>query len=146
MWKLEPGERISHWREFRKSLDSMSLDQAVQATAEFWQSCPFNPYYLDSLDPTSWPNAWDLIAENYYCDLAKALGIVYTMHYTKHKEELTPELQVYTDPESGYTYNLSVFSKGKYILNLKDGEVVNIESINKNLNLGHSYNSNDLRL
>ena len=75
MWKLEADERIAHWRAFRLTIGGKPLEQAIEATAEFWQSCPHNPYYLDPADPTNWPSAWDLISENYYCDLAKALGM-----------------------------------------------------------------------
>jgi len=122
------------------------LTDAIQATAEFWQPCPHNPYYLDPADPESWPNAWDLISENYYCDLAKSLGIVYTIYYTQHGKELDIEIHTYNDPESGYTYNLSVLSKGKYVVNFLDNTIVNIESINKNLKLIRCYGNKELKL
>ena len=148
MWKLETGERIAHWRDFRKSLDAMSLDLAIQATTEFWHSCPFNPYYLDPEDPESWPSAWELVAENYYCDLAKALGIVYTIHFSQHSTNLNlnPQIHIYNDTESGYVYNLSVFAQGKYVVNFIDNTVVNIESINKKLKLKRCYNGKELKL
>jgi hypothetical protein len=146
MWKLETGERLARWRDFRKSLDLLSLDSAVQATADFWQGCPFNPYYLDPADSESWPTAWDLITENYYCDLAKALGIVYTMHFSAHDQALAPEIHIYIDPETGYAYNLSVFAKGKYVVNFLDSTIVNIESINKKLKLKYCYSGNELKL
>jgi hypothetical protein len=146
MWKLETGERLARWRDFRKSLDDLSLPDAAQATAEFWQSCPFNPYYLDPADPESWPNAWDLITENYYCDLAKALGIVYTLHFSKHDANLNPEIHIYNDPETGYVYNLSVLAGGKYVINFLDNKIVNIESIKKKLELKRCYTSVELKL
>jgi len=77
MWKLKATERITRWRDFRKSLDQFSLEQAAIQTAEFWQGCPFTPYYLEADHPDTWPDPWTLLAENYYCDLAKALGIYY---------------------------------------------------------------------
>ena len=146
MWKLETGERLAHWRAFRKSLDDLSLEEAVQATAEYWQSCPFNPYYLDPSDPESWPSAWELITENYYCDLAKSLGIVYTLHFSKHEADLDPQIHIYNDPETGYVYNLSVLVQGKYVINFLDSKIVNIESINKKLKLKYCYTSKELKL
>lgn len=146
MWKLKTGERIARWRDFRKNLDSLPLDQAMMATADFWQSCPFAPYYLDSTDPEEWPNPWELIEENYYCDLAKCLGIVYTIALTQHGQDLDAELRIYYDPESKVTYNLAVFDQGKYVINLTDGEVVNIESIKKTLQLRHKYKKADLKI
>jgi hypothetical protein len=146
MWKLEAGERIARWREFRKSLDNLPFDQALTAVAEFWHGCPFNPYYLDPDDAEKWPSPWDLISENYYCDLAKALGMLYTIYFTCHGKTHDMEIRVYYDPESRLTYNLAIFDKGKYMLNFRDDEIVNIESINKNLALKYCYTSRDLKL
>jgi hypothetical protein len=146
MWKLETNERLARWRDFRKSLDAMPLDCAVQTTAEFWHGCPFNPYYLDPADPESWPGAWDLVTENYYCDLAKALGIVYTMYLTQHAADSSPEIHIYNDTESGYVYNLSVFADGKYVVNFLDNKIVNIESISKKYKLMHCYSERQLKL
>jgi hypothetical protein len=88
MWKLEVGERIAHWRAFRLSIGGMPLERAIQVTAEYWQNCPYHPYYLDPNDAESWPSAWDLITENYYCDLAKSLGMLYTIAYSAHGHDL----------------------------------------------------------
>jgi hypothetical protein len=146
MWKLDTGERLSCWRSFRKNLDQLSLEEAIDATATFWRDCPFHPYYLDADKPESWPGPWELIEENYYCDLAKALGMLYTIYFTKHGAELESEIRVYYDPVSKYVYNLAIFGQGKYVVNFIDNEIVNIESIDKLLKLKHSYSSKDLKL
>jgi hypothetical protein len=146
MWKLETSERIARWRDFRKSLDDLSLADAIQSVAEYWQTCPHHPYYLDPEDPESWPTAWELISENYYCDLAKALGMLYTIQLTQHGKDLESEIHIYNDPETGYVYNLSVFAKGKYVVNFIDNTVVNIESINKKLKLKTLYRDKQLKL
>ena len=136
MFKLQATERLTRWRDFRKSLEDLPLEKAVQATVDFWQSCPFSPYYLDPNDPNSWPNPWTLIEENYYCDLAKALGMLYTIHFTKHQPEV--ELRVYIDPETRYQYNLVWIDGGKYVINLIEGDVVN-KQLTDNLKLKVKY-------
>ena len=146
MWKLESSERIVRWRDFRKTLNSMPFEQAVRASAEFWQGCPFAPYYLDPDRPDLWPTPWELISENYYCDLAKSLGMLYTLYFTVHGLSLSPEIRVYYDPETKYTYNLVLLCQGKYVLNFRDDDNVNIVSINKNLKLKRIYGSTDLKL
>lgn len=146
MWKLKPDERLTRWREFRKSLDDLTLLDAVQSTTEFWQACPYSPYYLDPSDPESWPTAWELISENYYCDLAKCLGMLYTINFTAHGAGLCAEIRIYNDPDSGYTYNLAVLDNGKYVINFIDNNIVNIESINKNLKLIRCYDGAGLKL
>ena len=146
MWKLETSERLARWRDFRHSLDDLSLLDAIQSVAEFWQPCPFNPYYLDPADSDSWPTAWELISENYYCDLAKALGMLYTIQFTRHGADLEAEIHIYNDPQTGYVYNLPVLSQGKYVINFLDNKIVNIESINKKLKLKRLYTGTELKL
>jgi hypothetical protein len=136
MFKLPASERLTRWREFRKSLDTLPLDSALDAVVEFWHGCPFSPYYLDVDKPETWPNPWTLIEENYYCDLAKALGMLYTIKFTKHNPQV--EIRVYYDPETKYGYNLVWIDQGKYVLNLIGDEVVNKEHV-KTLKLKVKY-------
>ena len=146
MWKLEANERISQWRDFRKTLSSLTLNRALESTVDFWQSCPHHPFYLDPERPDDWPTPWQLIADNYYCDLAKALGMLYTVYLTCRDQIKEAEIRVYYDPESRYTYNLAIFDQGKYVLNFIDGKVVNISSVNKRLKLKYQFSSMDLKL
>lgn len=146
MWKLTASERVAHWKDFRKTLDHLSVENAIQSVADFWQGCPFVPFYLEPDSPEDWPTPWELIAENYYCDLAKALGMLYTIYFSAHGHELEPELAIYYDPETEFMYNLPILAKGKYVVNLFDSKVVNIESINKNFILKYRYSGKDLKL
>jgi hypothetical protein len=124
----------------------MSTDSAIQSVAEFWQTCPYVPYYLDPSDPEQWPSPWELISENYYCDLAKAAGMLYTIYFTTHGKSLSPEIHVYNDPEKEFTYNLPILAQGKYVINLVDAAVVNIESIKEKLVLIRRYSELELKL
>jgi hypothetical protein len=137
MFKLNSSERLSRWREFRKSLDNQDLETACESVVEFWNHCPFSPYYLDPDRPEQWPDPWTLIEENYYCDIAKALGMLYTIKFTKHDPEV--EIRVYYDPKTRYSYNLVWIEQGKYVLNLISGEVVNKTHVAKNLKLKVKY-------
>jgi hypothetical protein len=53
---------------------------------------------------------------------------------------------VYYDPKTGYEYNLACFDQGKYILNMIDGEVVNIKQVEKTLKIKQQYNEKELQL
>lgn len=146
MFKLKTSERLSRWRDFRTSLSSMPLLDAIDSTQKFWHSCPFMPYYLEPDKPETWPDPWQLISENYYCDIAKCLGILYTLHLSEHKEHLNPEIRVYFDPKTRYNYHIAYFAQGKYIVNLIEDEIVNKEHINQQLKLKYCYNAVDLKL
>jgi len=146
MFNSQSNMRLDHWKKFRQDLGLLSLDQAVHQVNNFWQTCPFIPFFLEYDKVESWPDPWQLITENYYCDLAKSLGIVYTLHLTAHKDQLFPELRVYFDPNTRYYYHIAYLCRGKYVLNLIEEEVVNKEHINQQLKLKHRYTAIDLRL
>lgn len=146
MWSLNSESRLQKWKRFREDISSMPLEQALQATSEFWNGAPFTPYYLDNEDPKNWPDPWTLIHENYYCDVAKSLGILYTLMFSKHGTLLEPELRVYYNSEKKYFYNLAWFNNGKYILNMQDEAIVNIEQLDKELELKYRYTAEALNL
>jgi hypothetical protein len=146
MFKLKPSERITCWKQLRRDISLLPINEAAEKVEIFWQRCPFTPFYLDYKDPDSWPDPWELISENYYCDLAKCLGIIYTLHLTAHKDQLFPELRIYFDYISRHQYHIAYLCQGKYVLNLIEGQVVNKEHINQELKLIHLYTKMDLKL
>jgi hypothetical protein len=145
MWKLSPAERLDYWKRFRKEIDSMSFESALEHVARFWSRAPFTPFYLEYDRPETWPDPWTLIAENYYCDLAKALAIVYTLHLSDHKN-CDLEVRVYRQHGTLHQFNLVWINNGKYVLNLESSEVVNKKSIPESLVKIIEYSSADLGL
>ena len=144
MFKLPASERLLHWRTFRKKLDALTLPAAALETTQFWAQCPFSPYYLDIDTPKLWPDAWTLLSDNWYCDIAKSLAMIYTLCYTKHSPDM--ELRSYHDPDSNYDYNLVWINNGDLILNLEVGEVVNKACIKKDWKLIRCFKKADLKL
>ena len=87
-----------------------------------------------------------MIEENCYCDLAKCLGIVYTLHLSSHGKNLDFEIRVYKNKKTRQLYNLVYLHQGKYVLNFIEGEIVNKEHISNELTLTYRYNASDLKL
>ena len=79
-------------------------------------------HHLHWDDWRDWPDPWNLLADNIWCDVAKALGIMYTLLLVEHKDIV--DIQMITDDEA----NLVLINDGKYILNWAPGEIVNISS------------------
>ena len=75
-------------------------------------------------DYEKWPNPWNLLADNIYCDLARALGIVYTMLMLDRKDVGTIQI---AETDQG---NLVLVDHGKYILNWGGDRLLNIEPTN----------------
>ena len=137
MWKLSASDRLARWRDFRKSLATVPVDEAIEQTVQFWRSCPFTPFYLEARQPETWPSPWQLLDENYYCDLAKALGIVYTVHLIERPDIINMQLAQTQDGND----NLVQINQGKYILNMIDGQVLNINNFNKTFWIFYSCDS-----
>ena len=145
-WNLRVNDRLTQWKEFRHKLTDLPLDQAVVEVNELWSTAPFVTYYLDPSDSKSWPDPWTLLAENYYCDVAKSLGIIYTIYFTSHKH-VPLEFRTYYDYKEKVRYNLAWIDQGKYILNYYPYEIVNTELVEeKKLQLIYQYSSTELAL
>jgi hypothetical protein len=144
MFQLRPEDRLRSWREFRSAINLLPTEEALLRTADFWAHAPFVPYNLDPDNTTTWPDPWTLILENSYCDVAKCLGIVYTVSLTDHKIDI--EYRQYEDLKTRYVYNLAWFDRGKYILNMVDGEIVNKKQFDETLKLKQKYTAVDLKL
>ena len=139
-------DRLKIWRDFRSKLDCLSFEDTLVQTLEFWAKTPFVPYYLTTDQIQNWPDPWTLIDENYYCDLAKALGMLYTMYFTSHGKQHSWEIRIYVDPETKYVYNTVHIDQGEYIINLIDNEIVNKERLNETLTVTHQLTQVDLKL
>jgi hypothetical protein len=145
-WNLRVNDRLAQWKDFRRSLDHLPIDSAIEQVNQFWSRAPGVGYYLSPDDPKDWPDPWTLLAENYYCDIAKALGIVYTIYFTGHKN-LKPEIRVYYDTNTKERSNVAWLADGKYILNFYPYAIVNTVEVEKmQLQLLYQYSSTDLQL
>lgn len=145
MFKLHTPERLKFWRQFRDKIERLGVEEAIFQTEQLWNKAPFTPFYLDIDHPEDWPDPWTLVVENYYCDIAKTLGILYTIGLSNHGANLPMELRVYQDQTTRMVYNLAVFDEGKYVVNFQTGEVVNILVVNEKLALTHVFSKERMR-
>jgi len=122
MWKTLYQERLADWYDLRQAAADLDLEGQLKLINDWWFQAPIVNRVVTWDDPSKWPAPWDLLVNNGYCDLARALGIVYTL--------LLLDRQLYTDLEiiSTGQDNLVQIDHGKYILNWAPGEVLNINS------------------
>lgn len=124
MWLNTFEERLPDWHALRAQTQQLELESALLAINNWWQQTPWQPYYLHWDDQSMWPSPWDLLADNVYCELARALGIVYTLLLVDHKD--IDSLELVSTEDS----NLVLVNKGKYILNWAPDQLLNIKSAN----------------
>lgn len=124
MWPDRYDDRLSQWYQLRQDNQNNDLETALLAVNDWWQRAPVVNHYLHWDDLETWPDPWDLLADNHYCNLAKALGIVYTLHMIGRSDITTMAIADNGDSVD----NLVLVNEGKYILNWAPGELLNITS------------------
>ena len=120
MWHTTFDARLASWSQLRGQCQTLSLDSALAAVNAWWFNCPWRPYYLHWDDQPNWPDPWQLLSDDVYCDLARGLGIVYTISMLDRKD-MAPATLVLTDDG----VNLVQVAKEKYILNWEADQIVN---------------------
>jgi hypothetical protein len=139
-----PYDRLRLWQDFRHQISALPLEAAVKATEHMWSYAPYQKYYLTLDEVKNWPGPWELIFENYYCNLAIALGMLYTLYLSEHKPQV--EIRVYIDPSSMAQYNLLFVEQGKYVLNMEHDAVLNKTQVSSSLKLKKTISVEDLGL
>ena len=122
MWPQNYSARLQAWADLRDQCGQLPLAQALDDVNAWWQQTPWKPYYLHWDDRDQWPTPWELLSDNIYCDLARAVGIVYTVTMLERDDITGVEL---ADTDQG---NLVLVNQGKYILNWHRGDELNIPS------------------
>jgi len=113
--------RLQDWFQLRQSVTSLPIEQQCVTIDEWWQRAPLVTHHLHPLDMENWPDPWELLSENTYCEVARALGMCYTLL-----------LLDISDVEMGLSTNnigedvvLVLVDNAKYILNYWPNTVVN---------------------
>ena len=120
MWPLTFEQRLHAWGVLRANVQQAPLSQALAEINSWWFQTPWRAYHLHWDDQAKWPDPWELLSDNIYCDLARGLGIMYTIAMLDR-----PDLQdsVLAETDKG---NLVLVHDQKYILNWESEPVLNI--------------------
>jgi hypothetical protein len=120
MWPQTFDARLACWTFLREQCQNMPVERALARINDWWFRTPWQPYYLHWDDQTSWPDPWQLLNDNVYCEVARGLGILYTITLLD-RADMTPADLILT--EEGH--NLVQVGQTKYILNWEPDSIVN---------------------
>lgn len=137
MWPTTYEEKLLDWQQLRQQSNSLDLSQQLLLINDWWMQAPMVNRTIRWDDPTKWPDPWELLTNSGYCELAKALGIVYTLMLLD--KQLYTNLSIISDDQD----NLVLVDDGKYILNWAPGEMLNITS--KPVTVKYSIDSSALK-
>jgi hypothetical protein len=122
MWKTSYEERLADWFELRQVCEHLDLAQQLQRINDWWFRAPMVNRVITWDNSANWPGPWNLLVNSGYCELARSLGIVYTLMMLENR--LYTDLNIITTGQD----NLVQVDSGKYILNWAPGEVLNTNS------------------
>ena len=111
MWCSTFEQRLAAWTALRDRVRDLPVPEALEEINIWWQQTPWRAYHLHWDDRPDWPDPWQLLSDNIYCDLARGLGILYTITVLDRDDMQNAEL---IETEQG---NLVQLDGGKYILN-----------------------------
>jgi hypothetical protein len=111
-------QKLAAWARLRDRHES--TEQCLRDINAWWFRYPWTAYLLHWDDREQWPDPWQLLEEPRLCDLARGLGILYTVAMLDCVELADSVLT------EGQDNNLVLVSKGKYILNWCPDQIVNI--------------------
>ena len=122
MWPGSYTHRLQEWNLLRDRCRDLPLDQALLDINQWWHGAPLTVRTIIWEHHPDWPDPWRLLAQDRLCDLARALGMLYTVIMTEHAE-ISDSRLAQTDHD-----NLVLVNQGKYILNWHPDQIVNIPS------------------
>jgi hypothetical protein len=79
VFQLNYDERLKNWYSLRKTIENSDIKTICVEVDKWWQQAPLVSHYLHPHDIDNWPDPWELLFENTYCEVARALGMCYTL-------------------------------------------------------------------
>jgi hypothetical protein len=122
MWQTDYHSRLADWAALRQLCSLFPFEQQLVTINNWWFRAPIVNCTIRWNESAFWPDPWELLTNSGYCDLARALGIVYTVMMLENSQFKKLEIAE-TDQD-----NLVLIDSGKYILNWAPGETLNIHS------------------
>ena len=112
-------ERLQVWHDFRNTLENS--DDPIQDVLDFYNCSPRVSIHTDPWTKDMWPNPWELVKENQYCQFTKLLGICYTLQLTERFSSSNFEIHIGVVNETSTTYYLLIVDD--IVINLEENYV-----------------------
>lgn len=122
-WPATFEARLDSWNQLRTQVASQPVESALETINSWWFQSPWTAYHLHWDDQNTWPDPWQLLSDNMYCEVARGLGILYTITCLNRGDMDSAELVLTNDDR-----NLVLLDKSKYILNWDRTVVLNTSS------------------
>lgn len=124
MFNQNYEQRLKTWSLFREDLERS--EDPLQDVIDFYKPFPLVSIHTDPYDRNCWPDPWQLIHENEYCDYCILLGMCYTLQLTDRFSGEDLEIHIGIDKENTRHYYLLVV--GDRVLGFDPDKHVHIDT------------------
>lgn len=97
-------DRLRDWANFREGLST--ADDPLQEIIDYYNQIPLVSIHTDPWTPEMWPNPWELIEENEYCEYCIILGMCYTIQLCECFKNSVVEIHIGIDNTTSSDYYL----------------------------------------
>jgi hypothetical protein len=101
-------DRLRVWHDFRVTLSNDP--DPIQSTIDFWNQAPETARNIDPYDHATWPDPWQMIEENSYCEFTRTLAIAYTLKLTDRFMDWQPVFKVGIDKSQSRLYYMCIIN------------------------------------
>jgi len=119
MWHNQYETTLEDWIQLREDTKNLDIEKALEEIHNWWQQAPIIPHYLHFDEYEKWPGPWELLADNSFCEVAKALGMCYTI-ILLDRQEINSMCLLQDD---NYTYTKVLTNDREYLLNDIPGSI-----------------------
>ena len=135
MFDKDFDSRLVSWAEFRQTLETSQ--DPIQDTINYFNPAPLVTIQTDPYTPSSWPDPWEVIKENTYCEFVKILAICYTLQLTDCLSKVNYEIHITHDNKKSSTYYLLYV--GERVIGFVENTHVHRSDIPNTLISHHEY-------
>ena len=106
MFEKKYEDRLVIWSKFRETLEES--EDPFRLCRELYNKAPLVSIYTDPWDITTWPDPWQLLDENRYCEFNIVLGMCYSLQLTERFSREKFEIHIGIDNKRSKHYYLLV--------------------------------------
>jgi len=128
-------DRLIAWRTFRSQLDQEK--DPIQSAIDFWTAVPEVTRNIDPYDSKTWPDPWEMIEENSFCEYTKILAIGYTLMLTEKCKDWHYEIQIGLDRHQSKLYYMLL--AGEHIIGFEEEKSIHISNLPKNIHIQQTH-------
>lgn len=136
MFDKKYEERLVTWAKFRDELEDS--DDPFRRVQELYNSCPLVSIYTDPWDQSTWPDPWQLLDENQYCEFCIVLAQCYSLQLTERFSSSKFEIHIYVDQDKSDMQYLLIIDD-EHVLGYDRYKVVSKKSLPETLQPQMSY-------